>query len=140
MSEKWIPKIGDHVFSVCEFFFGYNEWDKKIPGYDNHGFEIVESVVKRPYHWDDAGMGVESVSSKRLLGDNANNCFYWRPRDYGKRVFRTFEEAIPLAEELTKYDEEHISCYGRRKPIYRHWLNQQEYNKRDPEKTKEIKG
>lgn len=123
-TEKWIPKVGDHVFSVCEFYLGDYERDKKIPGYDRYGFEIVESVVKRPYRWNNAGMGVESVSSKRLIGNNANNCFYWRPKDYGTKVFRTFEEAIPLAEELTQYDEAHHS-YGRKEPKYRHWKEHQ---------------
>lgn len=119
-TEKWIPKVGDHVFSVCEFILSDYERNKKIPGYDRHGFEIVESVVKRPYRWHNAGMGVESVSRKRMLGSNANNCFYWKPKEYGIRVFRTFEEAIPLAEELTQYHEAHHS-YGIKEPKYRHW-------------------
>lgn len=45
-TEKWIPKVGDHVFSVCEFILSDYERNKKIPGHDRHGFEIVESVVK----------------------------------------------------------------------------------------------
>lgn len=65
-------------------------------------------------------MGVESVTVKREIGDTANNCFYWKPKDYGTRVFRTFEEAIPLAEEQTKYYEEHYK-YGN-EPMYRHWI------------------
>lgn len=122
-SGKWIPKVGDHVFSVCEFMLSDYMRDEKIPGYDRHGFEIVESVVKRPYHWNKGGMGVESVSSKRLIGNNANNCFYWKPKEYGIRVFRTFEEAIPLTEEQTRYYEEHFS-YGKSEPCYRHWRNE----------------
>lgn len=116
---KWIPKVGDHVFSVHEFILGGYERDKKIPGYDRHGFEIVESIVKRPYPWRSDGMGVESVSKKRLVGSNANNCFYWKPKDYGKKVFRTFEEAIPLAEKLTNESEGH--SFGKDEPKYRHW-------------------
>lgn len=122
-AEKWIPKVGDHVFSVCEFIVGDFERDKKIPGYDRQGFEIVESVVKGPYYWNNAGMGVESVSSSRMIGDNANNCFYWKQKEYGTKVFRTFEEAIPLAEELTAYHEKHYS-FGKREPKYRHWKDQ----------------
>jgi hypothetical protein len=118
--KKWIPKIGDHVFSVSEFMLSDYERNLKIPGYDRHGYEIVESVVERPYRWHSAGMGVETVSQKRLLGDNMNNCFYWQPKDYGEKVFPTFEEAIPLAEKMTKYEEEHRS-YGKREPKFRHW-------------------
>lgn len=117
---KWIPKAGDHVFSVCEFIVSDYERDKKMPGYDRHGFEIVESVVEGPFRWNNAGMGAKSVSSKRIIGGNANNCFYWRPKDFGTKVFRTFEEAIPLAEELTAYHEKHCS-FGKREPKYRHW-------------------
>ena len=124
-TEKWIPKIGDHVFSVHEFILDDYERNKKIPGYDRHGFQIVESVVKEPYRWNKAGMGIKSVSSKRILGSNANNCFYWKPKDYGTKVFRTFEEAIPLAEKMTQYDEAHRIC-GKKEPKYRHW--------REPEK------
>jgi hypothetical protein len=125
--KKWTPQIGDHVFSVCEFLLSDYERDKKIPGYDQHGYEIVESVVKRPYRWHSAGMGVETVSQKRLLGSNANNCFYWRPKDYGEKVFQTFEEAIPLAETMTRYDETHRSS-GKSKPKFRHWKKDEAVN------------
>lgn len=124
-AEKWIPKVGDHVFSVHEFILNDYERNKKIPGYDRQGFQIVESVVKEPYRWNKAGMGIKSVSSKRTLGSNANNCFYWRPKDYGTRVFRTFEDAIPLAEKMTQCYEAH-RIYGKKEPKYRHW--------REPEK------
>lgn len=117
---KWIPKVGDHVFSVCEFILSDYERDRKIPGHDSHGFEIVESVIKEPYRWKREGLGMKSVSSTRTIGSNANNCFYWKPKDYGTRVFRTLEEAIPLAEELTRYHEEHYS-FKKKEPKYRHW-------------------
>lgn len=119
---KWIPKIGDHVFSVCEFFLSDHERDRKIPGHDRHGFEIVESVIKEPYYWKIGLLGAKSVSSTRIIGSNANNCFFWKPKDYGTRVFRTFEEAIPLAEELTQYHEEHYT-YRKKEPKYKHWKN-----------------
>lgn len=119
-SGKWIPKVGDHVFHVCEFILDDYRLKTKIPGYHRNGFEIVESVVKSPYHWHNAGMGIHSVTVKQEIGDTANNCFFWKPKDYGTRVFRTFEEAIPLAEEQTKYYEEHYK-YGN-EPMYRHWI------------------
>lgn len=123
-AEKWIPKVGDHVFSVSEFIVSDYERDKKISGYDRQGFEIVESVVTEPYYWNNEGMGVKSVSSSRMIGSNENNCFYWKWKDYGTKVFRTFEEAIPLAEELTAYHEEHY-CFGKKELKYRHWKGEQ---------------
>lgn len=120
--EKWIPKIGDHVFSVSEFMLSGFERDRKIPGYDTQGFEIVESIVKEKYKWNKYGMGIKSVSIKREIGNNANNCFFWKPKDYGTKVFKTYEEAVPLAEKMTTYCEEH--CI-KKEQTYRHWRKQE---------------
>lgn len=119
--EKWKPEIGEHVFHVCEFILGGAERERKIPEYSEYGFEIVESVVKGKYQWKSSGEGCRSVSRSRLIGDNANNCFYWRPEDYGKKLFKTFEEAVSLAEEkTTAYEKSGMYSFETR-PLYRHW-------------------
>lgn len=119
MTEKWVPQVGDHVFSIHEFIVDDTERDRKIPGYNRHGYEIVESVVKCPYRWRRCD-GVESVVERRRFGDNANNCLYWKANEYGKRLFRTREEAVPLADSLTDYYEEHYR-FGEKEPCFRHW-------------------
>ena len=60
---------------------------------------MVESVVKAPYHWENADQCCMSVSERREVGDNANSEFYWKVSDYCRSVFSTKEEAAVLAGE-----------------------------------------
>ena len=129
-TKKWIPKVGDHIFHVAEFMLDDYRSRTMFPGYHRYGFEIVESVVTSPYCWKSAGAGVRSVSDKRDVGSNPNNVFFWRPRDYGVTVFRTFEDAIPLAEEKTRYYEQHCKLKSENEPMYRQWEERQEDGKR----------
>lgn len=98
--ERWKPAVGDHVYHICE----YNVMDielkiKGLEGFRTYGIEVVESVVEKPYRWKSCGMGCTTVCEKREVGDNANNLFFWKPSDYGKRLFATREEAAALAEQ-----------------------------------------
>lgn len=122
MTERWIPQVGDHVFSVHEFILNTHDRDGKIPGYSRHGYEIVESEVKEPYRWRKCD-GVKSVAKVRMIGNNANNCFYWKKTEYGKKVFPTFEDAIPYADYLTDYYEAHFR-YKEEEQCFRHWRNE----------------
>lgn len=100
--ERWKPAVGDHVYHICE----YNVMDielkiKGLEGFRTYGIEVVESVVEKPYRWKSCGMGCTTVCEKREVGDNANNLFFWKPSDYGKRLFATREEAAAQPVQMT---------------------------------------
>ena len=106
---KWVPQIGDKVYHVQE------DHGCNIPGYDRTCYRITESVVTRPYNWQKGGMGIESSNGR---------CYFWKQSDYGTRVFRTFEDAIPLAEEMSDKYERIWARFNR--PVYRHWREKDE--------------
>ena len=126
MSEqKWVPKIGDHVWHVCEYVVSSATLKAKgLEGFRNYGIEVVESVVKAPYHWENADQGCMSVSERREVGDNANSEFYWKVSDYGRSVFSTKEEAAVLAGERAHDMNRGISStkYISR-PMYKNWMH-----------------
>nr|DAQ14198.1 MAG TPA: hypothetical protein [Caudoviricetes sp.] len=122
MGDKWNPQKGDHVYHVQEFHG--DGWDKRLDGYERFGYEVVESVVKGPYEWRyrryHGVTGCVSTSKTRLIGSNANNVFYWRPGEYGRKLFQNREAAEAVAEKLTSDYEAKWKFIGI-KPLYRHW-------------------
>ena len=119
MGDKWNPQKGEHVYHVQEFFC--SKRDKRLAGYENYGYEVVESVVKGPYEWRTHRVtGCVSISKKRLVGSSPSNVFYWRPGDYGKSLFQSREAAEAVAEKLSSDHEAKWKFIGI-KPLYRHW-------------------
>lgn len=119
---RWAPQIGDHVYHICE----YNVMDielkiKGLEGFRTYGIEVVESVVEKPYRWKSCGMGCTTVCEKREVGDNANNLFFWKPSDYGKRLFATREEAAALAEQRANDMDHGLGSRYDNKPMYKNW-------------------
>ena len=101
-----MSKNGPHrleiTFGMCVYALNNVTLKAKgLEGFRNHGVEVVESVVKSPYHWKNADQGCMSVSERRDVGDNANSEFYWKVSDYGCSVFPTKEEAAVLKERMT---------------------------------------
>lgn len=120
--ERWKPAVGDHVYHVCE----YNVMDielkiKGLEGFRTYGIEVVESVVEKPYRWKSCGMGCVTACEKREVGDNANNLFFWKPSDYGKRLFATQEEAAALAEQRANDMDHGLGSKYDNRPMYKNW-------------------
>lgn len=121
----WKPKIGDRIYHICEYRISNYELKKKdLEGFANYGIEVVESVIKQPYKWKSGGMGWESVSEKREVGNNANNTFYWKKADAGTQFFATRDEAAASADVRAHNME--ISAWGTRfenRPMYKNWMH-----------------
>lgn len=113
MTERWKPQVGDVVYGVHEFMRCTKLEDK----YDTCGYEITEEVVNRPYEWSKGGIGIKTHGKPGPVSGEGGRAYHYRLGDYGKRVFRTFEEAIPYAEELAR-EKERLPFY---KKLYRHW-------------------
>ena len=131
MSEpKWMPKLGDHVYHVCEFRLTEYELRKKnLEGFKNWGLEVVESVITEPYVWKSrkgsalTGWASEVINREVGTVTEGNRKFYWKDLDFGRDVFRTPQEAMNQAEARTKMAESalHETRYERR-PMYKNWL------------------
>lgn len=124
-----MSKNGPHrleiTFGMCVYALNNVTLKAKgLEGFRNHGVEVVESVVKSPYHWKNADQGCMSVSERRDVGDNANSEFYWKVSDYGCSVFPTKEEAAVLAGERA-HDMDHglLSAKYNCRPMYKNWMH-----------------
>lgn len=129
--QKWMPKLGDHVYHVCEFRLTEYELRKKnLEGFKNWGLEVVESVITEPYVWKSrkgsalTGWASEVINREVGTVTEGNRKFYWKDLDFGRDVFRTPQEAMNQAEARTKMAESALNeTRYERRPMYKNWLH-----------------